>query len=119
MISFLITKHRGHLFFRHDYMNKRPPDVRPYYGTTPRFEDDQKCLPLQGADLWAWWVPEWYEEDANTLPEKMDQFDFGTWKGKRRPYVTFGFDEHQIFQGLMQVAFDGFREHREALKKQK
>jgi hypothetical protein len=87
-----------------DYLSNRFDEIRDDYGATPRFEDDQEFLPLQGADLWAWWVREWYEEEASPLPAKMDAFDFGTWRGIRRPFVTFGFTEQGIFDGLMQSA---------------
>ena len=46
----------------------RPDRIQKYYGTTPRFENDQKFLPLQAADLWAWWVRDWYEEDLRQCP---------------------------------------------------
>jgi hypothetical protein len=31
-------------------------EARPYIGSDPRFEDDKEFLPLQAADLIAWWV---------------------------------------------------------------
>lgn len=65
-----------------DYLAARPDNIREFYGATPRFEDDQKFLPLQAADFWAWWVREWYE--AGT-PEKIETQDFGGWKAAREP----------------------------------
>ena len=45
-----------------DFVAEMPDDeIKQYYGATPRFENDQDFLPLQAADLWAWWVREWYE----------------------------------------------------------
>lgn len=37
------------------YVNSRPPVIRARFGASPRFEDDKKFLPLQGADLVAGW----------------------------------------------------------------
>jgi Protein of unknown function (DUF3800) len=79
-----------------EYLAARPDDIRDYYGATPRFENDQKFLPLQAADLWAWWVRRWYEEDAITVPDKMRAFDFGKWRGKRRPVLAFSYSEERL-----------------------
>ena len=35
-------------------------DVRPILGDSPIFRDDKKVLPLQAADMWAWWVLKWH-----------------------------------------------------------
>jgi hypothetical protein len=89
-----------------DYIDARPDDIRDYYGAKPRFEDDQKFLPLQAADFWAWWVREWYEEDADALPPRMEAFDFfGRWRGKKRPCIAISFDEQEIFEALKGIAF--------------
>jgi hypothetical protein len=52
----------------------RPEEIRHRYGTEPRFENDEEFLALQAADLWAWKVRDWYEEDAIDLPDKMKRF---------------------------------------------
>jgi hypothetical protein len=39
------------------YIELREEELKPLYGATPRFENDQEFLPLQAADLWAWWIP--------------------------------------------------------------
>ena len=62
------------------YMSERPEDIRRHYGNEPRFEDDRDFLPLQAADLWAWWVRKWYMEGT---PEKIGKPDFGSWSGSR------------------------------------
>ncbi|MGB6171717.1 MAG: hypothetical protein WBG12_07110, partial [Xanthobacteraceae bacterium] len=67
------------------FILSRPDEVQQFYGAKPRFDSDQKLLPLQAADLWAWWVRDWYEEDASDLPDKLKALDFGQWKGKKRP----------------------------------
>lgn len=38
------------------------PVIRDHYGSTPIFRDDQKFMPLQAADLYAWWVRKWHSE---------------------------------------------------------
>jgi hypothetical protein len=78
--------------------------VQPFYGASPRFEDDQKFLPLQGADLWCWWVREWYEADSIDVPDKLRNFDFGTWRGRQRPAVVMSADENQMVTLLESVA---------------
>jgi Protein of unknown function (DUF3800) len=59
------------------YLENKPDDVRKHFGAHPRFEDDLDFLPLQAADLWAWWVRKWY---ADGTPEKIAERDFGFWK---------------------------------------
>jgi phytoene/squalene synthetase len=50
-----------------EYIGRAQDHVKDRFGATPRFENDQEFLPLQAADLWAWWVREWYEEDASPI----------------------------------------------------
>lgn len=90
-----------------EYLEKRPPEARQHYGAAPRFEDDQKFLPLQAADLWAWWVREWYEEDTYPTPDKMRAFDFGGWKGKKkRSLLTVFLDEQAIANTFKSVIIE-------------
>jgi hypothetical protein len=49
-----------------EYVETKQPGVRELYGGAPRFEDDKKFLPLQAADLWAWWIRKWYN-DGNLI----------------------------------------------------
>ena len=83
----------------------RESKIQEYYGATPRFENDQDFLPLQAADLWAWWVREWYEWENSPVPEKMKNFDFGNWHGKKRSYLAIYVDESNIFNRLHEIAF--------------
>jgi len=77
-------------------------DVRRYYGATPRFESDQISLPLQAADLWAWQVREWYEWEDVPRPERMANFDFGSFKGKkRRPTLVMNFTMENLIATIM------------------
>lgn len=93
-----------------EHLQMKEDKIREYYGATPRFENDQDFLPLQGADLWAWWVRDWYEEDATELPDKMRDFDFGVWKGKKRPNIVMSANEDQIVDVLQSVAVESFAE---------
>jgi hypothetical protein len=97
-----------------EIVESQPEEIQRYYGATPRFESDQDCLPLQAADFWAWWVREWYEEDASPLPDKMKKRDFGKWHGtKPLPVISISFDESQILDSLQGIVFSslprGFR----------
>jgi hypothetical protein len=79
-----------------EYVSELPEEEKQWYGATPRFENDQRFLPLQAADLWAWWVREWYEEDAALLPDKMRDLDFGKWCGRGRRLYLYPHDEDSI-----------------------
>lgn len=84
-----------------EYLEKRDEGRRELYGATPRFEDDRDFLPLQAADLWAWWVREWYEWENSPLPENMRNLDFfGRWRGKERPIVTWSPTEEEMIENL-------------------
>ncbi|MCK5518386.1 MAG: DUF3800 domain-containing protein [Alphaproteobacteria bacterium] len=86
--------------FWDSYMNERPETCRKYFGIVPRFEDDKEFLPLQAADLWAWWVRKWVEEGK---PEKMEDCDFGGWKAKRKnhPKIHISFNEDELVTGII------------------
>jgi hypothetical protein len=88
-----------------DFVLDKSEDERQNYGATPRFENDQQFLPLQAADLWAWWVREWYEEDAAQIPGKMQAFDFGKWRGKDRLMYLYSFDEDDIVSAFQSMFF--------------
>lgn len=93
-----------------EIMEKKEPQERELFGATPRFEDDQDFLPLQGADLWAWWVREWYEEDADPMPDKMKKFDFGEWQGKKRPNAALSASEDSLFDLFQATMMELFAE---------
>jgi hypothetical protein len=82
-----------------DYMAKRPPETRQHYGATPRFEDDKDFLPLQAADMWAWWIRKWIIEGNISNLEKPD---FGGWQAKRDNHLKIHIDvtEDQIVEHL-------------------
>ena len=89
-----------------DYMKGLDPMARELFGVEPRFEDDQTLLPLQGADLWAWWVRHWYEEDAHPHPDKLKNLDFGKWRGNPRPIIVLTVSEDQIVDFLAGAAME-------------
>ena len=45
-----------------EYIEKRPDDYKPMYGSPPKFENDEVFLPLQAADFQAWWTRKWVKE---------------------------------------------------------
>ena len=85
------------------YLQTKPQEVRDLFGATPRFEDYREFLPLQAADLWAWWIRKWHEDGCPTeagtnmvmrglLPPK-----------KRRYYAILSFEEEQIVDCLKTI----------------
>ena len=95
-----------------EYIDRAPnDDVRESFGSSPHFEDDQEFLGLQAADLWAWWVREWYEEENSPIPQKMRDLDFGLWRGKPRLKIVFSMDEDQILEALRTIALQHLIDH--------
>lgn len=85
-----------------EYIQERSDELRPLYGSAPRFENDKKFLPLQAADLWAWWIRRWHEEGR---PDKIESCDFGAWKSKRQDHAraAISFDEDQIVETIRRI----------------
>jgi hypothetical protein len=53
-----------------DYKNSQSPEIQKMIGDEPVYKDDKKVMPLQAADLYAWWVRRWQLEDReNHLAE--------------------------------------------------
>jgi Protein of unknown function (DUF3800) len=69
------------------------------YGRKPRFEDDEEFLPLQAADLWAWWVRNWYETEIDP-DQTIRDCDFGTWRGRRRRGLVMSMSENDMTDSL-------------------
>jgi Protein of unknown function (DUF3800) len=38
------------------------PEIAKLYGETPAYQNDKKIMPLQAADLYAWWILKWERE---------------------------------------------------------
>jgi hypothetical protein len=96
-----------------DYMQKRSPEDRALYGTTPRFESDEKFLPLQAADLWAGMNRAWRQQGE--VSERIADLDFGAWQSKKRDThgrMAIELSEDDIVENLLRaarssVAFEG------------
>lgn len=41
------------------FKDKAPPEFKQYLGAPPIFRKEEEYLPLQAADLYAWWVRKW------------------------------------------------------------
>jgi len=82
------------------YLASRPADMKPRFGSMPRFENDEEFLPLQAADLWAGAVRGW---TAAGTPEKIRSSDFGEWKAERedRWTMTANMDQDRMVEALM------------------
>jgi len=79
-----------------EYLQTRPGEVKKHYGAAPRFEDDERLLPLQSADLWAWWVRKWYSEGT---PEKIltgDFCEFNLKETRKHVRVEMSLNEEQL-----------------------
>jgi hypothetical protein len=85
------------------YMQERPLHIKPRYGAAPIFRDDRDFLPLQAADMWAWWVREWYET-GKPLHALMGVPDFGKWQGKEGiDKFVIQFNEDHLAENLMEI----------------
>jgi hypothetical protein len=64
-------------------------DIRLFMGDTPIYRDDKTTLPLQAADLYAYWVREW---NLNGIRDGVEKLKF-PWPVERdvpRLHMTFG-----------------------------
>jgi hypothetical protein len=66
------------------------PEVRALMGDTPSFKDDAATLPLQAADMLAYWVREWEHQGSHGQLENMK---FPWDRHKTIPGLSFRFDE--------------------------
>lgn len=89
---------------------KMPEEIEQRYGANPRFENDQDFLGLQAADLWAWWVRTWYEEDNSEVPTKLELLDFKTWRGKRRYRFILSASTEYMVEKLTGITIENFAE---------
>ena len=66
------------------------PDIAVLMGDTPTYKDDKTTLPLQAADLYAYWVRQWQLEGIEDGIEKL-KFP---WRVEREvPRIDFRFGE--------------------------
>jgi hypothetical protein len=64
------------------------PESRKYIGDPPIFRDDKKALPLQMADLYAWWIRKW-ESEQRLEWQKDLPFPWGAKRPIRRVHMRF------------------------------
>jgi len=57
-----------------------PSGERDLVGRKPMFEDDEKVLPLQAADMWVWWCRKRWLEDGSFTREMDFPIPWGTWE---------------------------------------
>jgi hypothetical protein len=62
------------------------PEAESLFGGPPRFENDREFLPLQAADLWAWWARTIKEAGASERPAFA----------KNPPWIDMSFDEEAL-----------------------
>jgi hypothetical protein len=82
------------------------PQVRELMGSPPQFLDDVEFLPLQAADLLAWWVRGLATKSVQNTPLKMAV----PWISERKiPGVQIVFDEKRILEEIerSRVEFNG------------
>jgi hypothetical protein len=81
------------------YFKASHPELRGVTGEGPAFRNDKKVLPLQAADLYAWWTRERVLQDKNPAMHKLP------WGEKR-----------ELYKMHIQLARDRFeREHKQML----
>ncbi|MBR0558430.1 DUF3800 domain-containing protein [Ciceribacter sp. L1K23] len=92
-----------------EYMNTRPAEIRGLYGSYPKFENDEEFLPLQAADLWAWWIRKWYSESADPDDSVLD---FGRIKirGAKFPRLRLSADEDHLANNLVGILREAHRD---------
>lgn len=74
-----------------------PPNVdRSLIGRTPKFEDDDRFLPLQAADMWVWFCRRQWLEDGRFPPSSP--FPWGALSDMH--YLQFEWSEQQIDREL-------------------
>ena len=85
-----------------NYLEARPPQVRDLYGDRPRFVDDTYNLPIQAADLLAWWVRKWTDEGR---PERVGQLEQAGFRNGRRKYlrIDMHWTEDNLVRDLMKT----------------
>jgi hypothetical protein len=94
-----------------EYVASSAEHMKARFGTEPRFEDDKKFLPLQAADLWAWWVRKWTSDKE--LESRMESLDFGHFKARNKtpPRIVMFVDADAMVVNLRNAIKAQFGEH--------
>lgn len=94
-----------------DFKKIATPEQIEQVGGMPLFGDSKKILPIQAADMYAWWVRKWYIESANDaeFERKIDTQPF-TWsvlpiQYKDIPHETIRLSK-SVIQGVLKAMFD-------------
>lgn len=83
------------------YLATCRPDLLKYVGDEPVFENDMNTMPLQAADLFAWWVRKCWVANRTIHPDAMKY----KWeKRKKIPRLFYQPDEKAIFEEMEQTA---------------
>jgi hypothetical protein len=87
---------KGKIIEAWDYIkeNYARPDTKHLIGSVPAFQNDQKFLPLQAADLLAWWVRKMATEEADGA--KLVAFPWTP--AKKIPGFQFRFNEAELLE---------------------
>ena len=64
------------------------PELRKRIGSTPIFREDEKFMPLQAADLYAWWVRKWQGEGNNDAIYNHS-FPWGSKKSIQQMHIVY------------------------------
>lgn len=79
-----------------------PDDWRHLYANTPKFGDDKVHLPLQAADLWAWWVRKRYEQGERDRLFGGDVFDHFS-EQRYVPKIFVEYHQDRIVKNLVET----------------
>jgi hypothetical protein len=82
----------------YELIQSLPLGAQELVGERPRFVDDEKFLPLQAADFWAWWVRKDYEQSGRY---RIRDGDFGLWKGNGIKGFSVRVNEDQIVESMI------------------
>jgi hypothetical protein len=83
--------------------------IRPLLGDTPAFRNDETVMPLQAADLYAWWVLKWHREgDANAGVRDL-KFSWPAQRKINRFHMEYS-------EPVLRAGFEGILERSEILR---
>ncbi|MEO7221369.1 MAG: DUF3800 domain-containing protein [Devosia sp.] len=93
---------KGDILATWDTYLSRRAHLRDRFGAPPKFEDDKDFLPLQSADLWAWWVRYW-----NSTGDGLNMSDppFKKWSALREDHgkIVITASEDEMVDDLLKI----------------
>lgn len=84
------------------YISTLSEEVRNMTGRKPIFENDKKVLPLQAADMWAWWCRKTWRDNGGIIP--ADAFPIPWGSVGEIPQFTLQWAADEIHDELARVA---------------